>query len=111
MSEIIEKLESAKQTPKEFDLITSCHNLYHICLQYYSTLKRLEHPKINLITEVLDALISYKKNMDNQTYDENVKSYDQIHGIAYKNISSIYDYDKENKMEEITEIKQDETMN
>lgn len=111
MSEIIEKLQEHKQTPREFDLINSCHNLYQICLQYYSTLKRLEHPKINLITEVLDLLISYKKNMDNQTYDENIKSYDQIHGVAYKNIQLVYDYDKENKMEEIAEIKEDEIIN
>jgi hypothetical protein len=107
MSEIIEKLQETKNSPKQFDLINSCHNLYQICLQYYSTLKRLEHPKINLITEVLDLLIYLKKNMDNQTYDQNVKTYDEIHGIAYKNIQLVYDYDKENKMEEITEIKDD----
>jgi hypothetical protein len=103
MSQIIEKLEEHKETPKEFDLNNSCHNLYQICLQYYLTLTKLKHSQIHLITVVLDALISLKKNMDNQTYEENTKTYDQIHGLAYKNIQLIYDWDKENKVEEVKE--------
>jgi hypothetical protein len=103
MSQIIEKLESAKDTAREFDLNNSCHNLYQICLQYFSTLTKLKHSQIHLITVVLDALISLKKNMENQTYEENVKTYDQIHGLAYKNIQLIYDYDKDNKVEEVKE--------
>jgi hypothetical protein len=103
MSQIIEKLEETKNDPKEFDLNNSCHNLYTICLQYYSTLTKLKHSQINLITVVLDSLIALKKNMDNQTYEENLKTYDQIHGLAYSNIQLIYDYDKDNKVEEIVE--------
>ena len=98
MSEIIEKVIEAKQTPREFDLSNSCDNLYHICLQYYSSLKKLNHPKISLITDVMDCLIELKKSMKEGIKDDHMKTYDSIHGMAYKNIQDVYDYDKENKV-------------
>lgn len=111
MSEIIEKLEQAKENLKEFDLDNSCNNLYHICLQYFATLQKVKHPKIQLITDIMDQLIALKKNMKDNTYKENVSTYDKIHGICFSNIQSIYDYDKENqtyiKKEEDEEIKEE----
>jgi hypothetical protein len=98
-SKIIEKLETAQESATTFDLNNSCDNLYHICLQYYSTLTKLKHPKIKLITNILDALIEFKK-----TKNDNIKDYDIIHDMAYKNIQLIYDYDKEQKEKELPEL-------
>jgi uncharacterized protein YhfF len=46
----------------------------------------------------MDCLIELKKSMKEGIKDDHMKTYDQIHGMAYKNIQDVYDYDKENKI-------------
>jgi hypothetical protein len=77
-------------------------NLYTICLQYLQQLVNKNHPKLHLITEVLDKLIELRRSRDEnvdteaEEDDENFrKNFDKIHDIAFKNINLIYDHDKE----------------
>ena len=77
-----------------FNLECCVNNLYKTCLTYYGLLKDKKHPLIKNITDVMDLLIDYKKTEKDRTYEENVKAYDRIHEIAYKNIEEIFDYDK-----------------
>lgn len=77
-------------------------NLYTILMQYLEKLHHNNHPKIHLITEVLDLLIKLRKekdeNVDTEKEDDEElfkKEFDEIHAIAFKNITEIYDYDKE----------------
>jgi hypothetical protein len=101
-------------TVDEFNLDRSMDSLYHICLQYYTTLKLKNHPKINLITAVMDLLIELRKD---KSLDEKQakQAFDDIHSVAYKNIEHIYDYDKEHappKPIEVDEVKtEDENSN
>ena len=101
-------------TVDEFNLDRSMDSLYHICLQYYTTLKLKNHPKINLITAVMDLLIGLKKD---KSLDEKQtkQAFDDIHSMAYKHIVHIYDYDKEHeppKTIEIDDVKtEDENIN
>jgi len=76
-------------------------NLYTILMQYLEKLHQTNHPKINLITDVLDLLIALQKekdeNVDTEKEDDDElfkKEFDEIHSIAFKNITEIYDYDK-----------------
>ena len=71
-------------------------------MQYLEKLHQTNHPKINLITDVLDLLIALQKekdeNVDTEKEDDDElfkKEFDEIHSIAFKNITEIYDYDKE----------------
>jgi hypothetical protein len=77
-------------------------NLYTILMQYLEKLYHNNHPKIHLITEVLDLLLKLKKereeNVDTEAEDDEEifkKEFDKIHNRAFKNITEIYDYDKE----------------
>jgi len=81
-------------TIDKFNLERSMDSLYHICLQYYSTLRIKQHPKIKLITDVMDLLIGLKKQESLDEKDAK-KIFDEIHSLAYNNIQNIYDYDKE----------------
>jgi hypothetical protein len=78
----------------KFDLDNNLNNLYHICIQYYTILKVKDHPMKKLITDIMDELIELKKNKDMDNNDK-LNKYNEIHSIAYKNIQTIYDYDKE----------------
>jgi len=76
-------------------------NLYTILMQYLEKLHHNNHPKINLITDVLDLLIKLHKerdeNVDTEKEEDDElfkKQFDEIHSIAFKNITEIYDYDK-----------------
>jgi len=77
-------------------------NLYTILMQYLEKLFYSNHPKIHLITDVLDLLIALHKerdeNVDTEKEEDDElfkKQFDEIHSIAFKNITEIYDYDKE----------------
>ena len=77
-----------------FNLEQGITSLYYISLEYYTLLKKKTHPKLELITDVMDKLIELKKNKE--LSPESMKEiYDKIHSLAYKNIQTIYDYDKE----------------
>lgn len=86
-------------------------NLYTILMQYLEKLYHTKHPKIHLITEVLDLLIKLQKereeNVDTEAEDDDTlfkKEFDEIHAIAFKNITEIYDYDKMVEEEEKNKI-------
>jgi hypothetical protein len=88
-------------------------NLYTILMQYLEKLIKLNHPKLNLITDVLDLLIKLRKEKDEcvdaeAEDDEEIfkRDFDEIHAIAYKNITEIYDYDKE--QDDIAKAQQEE---
>lgn len=77
-----------------FNLEQGISSLYHISLEYYTLLKKQDHPKLELITIIMDKLIELKKEKD--LSPESMKErYDLIHSLAYTNIQVIYDYDKE----------------
>ena len=91
----MESTESEIKVMKEnFNLDDNLSNLYHICIQYYTMLKTKDHPMKKLITDIMDELIVLKKNKDMDNNDK-LKKYNEIHSMAYKNIESIYNYDKE----------------
>ena len=104
MSEIVKtKSKLTIPTAEQFDLDRAMDSLYHVCLQYFTTLKIQKHPMINLIIVVMDLLIELKK--DNTLDDKTRKqAFDDIHSVAYKNIESIYDYDKEQTEKNKVEI-------
>jgi hypothetical protein len=110
----IQKKQFKIPTADEFNLDRSMDSLYHICIQYYTTLKLKNHPLIHLITKVMDLLIELRKD---KTLDEKQtkQAFDDIHSVAYKNIEHIYDYDKEHeppKPIEVDEVKtEDENIN
>jgi len=76
----------------------SMENLYIILLQYYTSLIKRNHPKVNLITDLLDNLIELKKT--NIKEEEAKTKFDEIHHKAYNNIEHIYEYDKVSEEEE-----------
>jgi hypothetical protein len=94
----------------DIDINENLYNLYTILLQYLDRLIKLNHPKINLVTEVLDLLIVLRENKEISNSKEELKiRFNEIHSIAYNNLSIIYDYDKEieeekKKMEEKEKI-------
>jgi|FreactcultureFD7_1027221.scaffolds.fasta_scaffold01166_7 hypothetical protein len=75
------------------ELDDNVNHLYLVCLQYYTGLRLRSHPKVNLISEVLDELIVIKKDkeIDGNEYQ---KRFHEINSKAFNNISEIYDYDK-----------------
>ena len=76
---------------EKFDLNDGITSLYRISLEYYTLLKKKDHPKIELITIIMDKLIELKKDKD--ISPETMKEkYDIIHSLAYSNIQTIYDY-------------------
>jgi hypothetical protein len=69
-------------------------NLYTILLRYLQKLLIVNHPKLNLITELMDQLIILRENKDID--DNELKTqFSIIHSKAYANLTEIYDYDKE----------------
>jgi hypothetical protein len=93
------KDELVKNSGEQLSLDQSMGNLYMILLQYYGLLTKKNHPKISLITDVLDSLIDMKNNPPEE--DKLKEVFDAIHKNAYNNIQTIYDYDKENDKEEL----------
>jgi hypothetical protein len=91
--------ELIKNSGEQTSLDQSMGNLYMILLQYYTLLIKNNHPKVNLITDVLDLLIDLKNNPPEK--DKLKESFDVIHGKAYNNIQTIYDYDKENDKQDV----------
>jgi len=85
--------KSIEQLKEEFNLDSALTNLYHISLQYYTLLRAKDHPMKKLITDIMDKLIELKKSDDSPITKK--AKYDEIHAEAYKNIETIYDYDKE----------------
>jgi hypothetical protein len=84
----------AENTKVQFDLDNNINNLYHISLQYYTMLKLKSHPMIHLITKTMDNLIALKKDTEKSAEDKKL-IFDDVHAMAYSDIQSIYDYDKE----------------
>jgi len=69
-------------------------NLYTILLRYLQKLLIVNHPKIYLLTEVMDQLIILREKKDLD--DNELKAqFSIIHSKAYANLTEIYDYDKE----------------
>jgi hypothetical protein len=69
-------------------------NLYTILLRYLQKLLIVNHPKIYLLTEVMDQLIILREKKDLD--DKELKAqFSIIHSKAYANLTEIYDYDKE----------------
>jgi hypothetical protein len=90
------KKELNKNNILDVTIDESLGNLYIILLQYYTTLVKSNHPKIHLITELLDLLIKIKKyNLPELQLRE---VFDEAHSKAFKNIQLIYEYDKENEV-------------
>jgi len=83
---------SVSEKLKEVD--DAVNHLYIVSLQYYTTLRLKAHPKINLITVILDKLIALKKDEDIDGNEYQTR-YNNIHNEAYENINFIFDYDKE----------------
>ena len=107
MSNDIDKTKKKLNKKNVLDVTTneSLGNLYIILLQYYTTLTKSNHPKIHLITELLDLLIEIKKCDYPEV--ELKKVFDEAHSKAYKNIQLIYEYDKENEIKTNTETDTD----
>jgi hypothetical protein len=77
---------------QDIEINLNLYNLYTILLQYLDKLIKNKHPKLNLITEVLDQLITLReKKIDDKELKE---QFNIIHSKAYSNLTEIYDYDK-----------------
>jgi hypothetical protein len=97
----IEENKKPQEKVKNMSIDESMSNLYIILLQYYKTLTEKEHPLIKLITDVMDRLIELKKSEDKENL---IETFDEIHSMAYNNITTIYDYDKEHEPAKIETI-------
>ena len=81
-----------KNPLQDIEINLNLYNLYTILLQYLEKLNKLKHPKITLVTEVMDELIKLREK---QIDDEQLKTeFSIIHSKAYNNLNEIYDYDK-----------------
>ena len=89
----------------DIDINENIYNLYTILLQYLDKLLKSNHPKISLITEVLDELINLR--MEDATKEELKIKFNVIHSKAFSNLSTIYDYDKTEE-EKFKQIKEEE---
>lgn len=94
-------------TLEDVPINENLYRLYTICLQYYHSLYKSNHPKIDLITEVMDKLIELQEDKD-MSDREKKERFSDVHSLAYVNIQTIYDYDKEEKEKkgEVEEVKQ-----
>ena len=81
-----------KNPLQDVEINLNLYNLYTILLQYLEKLNKLKHPKITLVTEVMDELIILRqKEID----EEQLRTeFSAIHSKAYNNLNAIYDYDK-----------------
>ena len=81
-----------KNPLQDVEINLNLYNLYTILLQYLEKLTKLKHPKITLVTEVMDELIILRqKEID----EEQLRTeFSVIHSKAYNNLNAIYDYDK-----------------
>jgi len=81
-----------KNPLQDVEINLNLYNLYTILLQYLEKLNKLKHPKITLVTEVMDELIILRqKEID----EEQLRTeFSAIHSKAYNNLNLIYDYDK-----------------
>lgn len=94
-TEAVQRQLTEKKSALDVTTSESMSNLYIILLQYYTVLINKNHPKVSLITELLDILIKIKKS--NLPELELVKAFDDAHSKAYKTIEFIYNFDKENE--------------
>jgi hypothetical protein len=99
---------SVSEKLKEVD--DAVNHLYIVSLQYYTTLRLKAHPKINLITDILDKLIALKKDEDIDGNEYQTR-YNNIHNEAYENINFIFDYDKQIEEEKKKNEEIDKTLN
>ena len=77
---------------QDIEINLNLYNLYTILLQYLDKLIKNKHPKLNLITEVMDDLIALReKEVDEKELKE---QFSIIHSKAYANLTEVYDYDK-----------------
>ena len=77
---------------QDIEINLNLYNLYTILLQYFEKLNKLKHPKINLVTEIMDELIILRqKEIDEKLLKE---EFNAIHSKAFTNLNEIYDYDK-----------------
>jgi hypothetical protein len=77
---------------QDIEINLNLYNLYTILLQYLEKLTKLKHPKINLVTEIMDELIILRqKEIDEHQLKE---EFSVIHSKAYNNLNELYDYDK-----------------
>jgi len=76
----------------DIEINLNLYNLYTILLQYFEKLNKLKHPKLNLVTEIMDELILLRqKEIDEKLLKE---EFNAIHSKAFSNLTEIYDYDK-----------------
>ena len=81
-----------KNPLQDVEINLNLYNLYTILLQYLEKLNKLKHPKITLVTEVMDELIILRQK---EVDEEQLKNeFSAIHSKAYSNLNAIYDYDK-----------------
>jgi hypothetical protein len=81
-----------KNPLQDVEINLNLYNLYTILLQYLEKLNKLKHPKITLVTEVMDELIILRQK---EVDEEQLRSeFSAIHSKAYNNLNAIYDYDK-----------------
>ena len=81
-----------KNPLQDIEINLNLYNLYTILLQYLEKLTKLKHPKINLVTEIMDELIILRqKEIDEYKLKE---EFSIIHSKAYNNLNELYDYDK-----------------
>jgi hypothetical protein len=81
-----------KNPLQDIEINLNLYNLYTILLQYLEKLTKLKHPKINLVTEIMDELIILRqKEIDEYQLKE---EFSIIHSKAYNNLNELYDYDK-----------------
>lgn len=77
---------------QDIEINLNLYNLYTILLQYFEKLNKLKHPKLNLVTEIMDELIILRQKEIDETL---LKSeFNAIHSKAFTNLNEIYDYDK-----------------
>jgi hypothetical protein len=52
---------------QDIEINLNLYNLYTILLQYFEKLNKLKHPKINLVTEIMDELIILRQKEIDET--------------------------------------------
>ena len=56
---------------QDVEINLNLYNLYTILLQYFEKLNKLKHPKLNLVTEIMDELIILRqKEIDEKLLKE-----------------------------------------
>jgi len=81
-----------KNPLQDIEINLNLYNLYTILLQYLNKLNKLKHPKITLVTEVMDELIKLREKAIDE--EQLKQEFSIIHSKAFNNLNQLYDYDK-----------------